>query len=265
MTLPAAFPLSASQINVELGRAGGAAFDIQGAEERLLAQVPAGAISMSNFLGKSKRSVTLVYSSFAGGKVWNSVPLGTHGGVHRNFICIIHGTTASDPGLTPSLLVNGVAATRLSAHSTGDVSPPPATGLAWFEADPTVDVADISATWGGMTNLGIIVLSAFYYTTFVEEEGDGASLGGSDGIVGMATQNDGVIIAGATYGSIQTVTWTEMGASKLTWTLGWAGSTNNSGAVAWLEGQNGSSILYHVNPHPGGQGNYLSAWISIGP
>lgn len=58
MTLQASFPLSASDINVELGRAGGAAFDIQGAEERALAEVPAGAISMSDFLGKALFSVT---------------------------------------------------------------------------------------------------------------------------------------------------------------------------------------------------------------
>jgi hypothetical protein len=58
MALPASFPISASQINVELGRSAGAPFDIQGAEERDLAGVPSGAISMSDFLGKALFSVT---------------------------------------------------------------------------------------------------------------------------------------------------------------------------------------------------------------
>lgn len=53
MTLPCSFPISASQINVELGRAANAAFDMQGASERALAGVPSGAISMSDFLCKS--------------------------------------------------------------------------------------------------------------------------------------------------------------------------------------------------------------------
>ena len=54
MTLPASGPMSASMINVELGRAAGAYFDINGAAERGLAQVPSGAISFSNFYGKTK-------------------------------------------------------------------------------------------------------------------------------------------------------------------------------------------------------------------
>ena len=53
MTLPSSPPISASQINVELGRAPTAFFDINGSQERALAQVPSGPISFSNFLGKS--------------------------------------------------------------------------------------------------------------------------------------------------------------------------------------------------------------------
>lgn len=53
MTLPAAGPISASDINVELGRAATDPFDINGAAERALAGVPAGAISFDDFHGKS--------------------------------------------------------------------------------------------------------------------------------------------------------------------------------------------------------------------
>lgn len=53
MTLPASGVISASDINVELGRAAGAYFDINGTAERTLAGVPSGAISFSSFHGKS--------------------------------------------------------------------------------------------------------------------------------------------------------------------------------------------------------------------
>lgn len=44
---------TASEINLELGRAADAPFSIDGAEERALAQVPSGPISFSDFIGKS--------------------------------------------------------------------------------------------------------------------------------------------------------------------------------------------------------------------
>lgn len=59
MTLQANGQISASDINIELGRAGTATFDIDGAEERALAGVPSGAISLSDFYGKSAASVQL--------------------------------------------------------------------------------------------------------------------------------------------------------------------------------------------------------------
>ena len=53
MTLPTSGFISASMINVELGRAAGAPFSINGAAERALAGVPSGPIMFSNFYGKS--------------------------------------------------------------------------------------------------------------------------------------------------------------------------------------------------------------------
>lgn len=60
MTLPSSFPLSASQINVELGRAPDAPFSITGEAERQLAGIPSGPISFSDFLGKSAQLLTPV-------------------------------------------------------------------------------------------------------------------------------------------------------------------------------------------------------------
>lgn len=53
MTLPSSGPMTAAMINVELGRAANAPFDINGTEERALAEVPSGEISFSDFYGKS--------------------------------------------------------------------------------------------------------------------------------------------------------------------------------------------------------------------
>jgi len=53
MTLPATPPITAQDINVELGRAASAPFSINGAEERALAGIPSGAIAFTDFLGKT--------------------------------------------------------------------------------------------------------------------------------------------------------------------------------------------------------------------
>lgn len=61
MTLPASGPISINDINVELGVAGTTTASLGQASFRALAGVPSGAISMSNFYGKSNR-VALNYT-----------------------------------------------------------------------------------------------------------------------------------------------------------------------------------------------------------
>ena len=53
MALPSSGTITAAMINVELGRVAGAAFSLNGTAERTLAGKPTGAISFSDFLGKS--------------------------------------------------------------------------------------------------------------------------------------------------------------------------------------------------------------------
>lgn len=67
MTLPASGLIDAAAINVELGRASTAAFDINGATERALAGVASGTISFSSFYGKSNAPVLDTQSVTAGG------------------------------------------------------------------------------------------------------------------------------------------------------------------------------------------------------
>lgn len=56
MTLPLSGVMTASMINVELGRASNASFAIGGSEERALAGVPSGTIKFSDFYGKASTS-----------------------------------------------------------------------------------------------------------------------------------------------------------------------------------------------------------------
>ena len=58
MTLQASGEIDIEDINVELGRAAGAAFSFDGAEERALAGVPSGQISLSDFYGKQNFTVS---------------------------------------------------------------------------------------------------------------------------------------------------------------------------------------------------------------
>lgn len=64
MTLPSSGPLAASDINIELGRAGTARFNIGGPQERALAKVPSGPIAFSDFYGKSWLFITTMVSGF---------------------------------------------------------------------------------------------------------------------------------------------------------------------------------------------------------
>jgi hypothetical protein len=57
MALPSSGSITAAQINTELGRAANAAFSMNGPAERALAAKASGAISFSDFLGKSSEIV----------------------------------------------------------------------------------------------------------------------------------------------------------------------------------------------------------------
>jgi hypothetical protein len=90
MPLPPTPPITAQDINVELNRAPTAPFSIIGAEERALAGVPSGAISFTDFLGKSAATVTLSATSFINGTEY---PGGTGLNVEHS---VFSGTAAAE-------------------------------------------------------------------------------------------------------------------------------------------------------------------------
>lgn len=62
--MPISSTPTASEINVELGRAATDPFSIDGAEERALAQVPSGPITFADFIGKSASTPIDSYANY---------------------------------------------------------------------------------------------------------------------------------------------------------------------------------------------------------
>lgn len=61
MALPESGVMTAAMINVELGRAASAAFNLNGEEERSLAEILSGKISFNDFFGKSSSALVSAY------------------------------------------------------------------------------------------------------------------------------------------------------------------------------------------------------------
>lgn len=200
MTLQSSFPLKASDINIELGRAGGAPFDIQGAQERALAQVPSGPISFSNFLGKSTRNIVqtdnrTAFSSQAGAVfTFSAVALSTNGFM---VILVEHGDQDNPPGLTPTCTIDGVAAARYEPHSTG-------TGPALGRAAGTVvfigtaahSTGDVVVTWNANINvLSLVAVNVLGYSSTPSATFGGSSNNGDLGTVTLNMPANGAAIA----------------------------------------------------------------------
>lgn len=101
MTLQSSFPLSASDINEELGRSASASFSMNGAAERWLAEKSSGSYSFSDFLGKTALKVVDEKTGSAGtNHSFSGVNFGTSFSGRR--IAVIFFLAGKASGQTPS-------------------------------------------------------------------------------------------------------------------------------------------------------------------
>lgn len=220
MTLPATFPISANQINVELGRSPNAQFNMLGASERALAGVPSGPISMANFLGKSAVTPVPKEASFlhlgAGVSGLNhtyvGVPFGSPTPSRIVVVCVHWAESAIHRTLTGAF-IGGVPATihAQRGHSGGSTG----FGAAIISANATGGTSgDVTLGFSGSTSqssIGVHRLSGFGGISDVKST---ESAGTTQALpVSVAVPSAGAVIAaysGST-GTVATdVAWTSV-------------------------------------------------------
>lgn len=170
MALPSSFPISVSQINVELGRASTAPFDIQGSAERALAGVPSGPISMSNFLGKSSYTAlsmsfvnSYVISSTSATTISQGVSFGAADPNRRIFVAVSWGSSSKT--FASSATIGGVAATIHNSREVNGGGILVGGGAVISAAVPTGTSGTVAITMsgGGNVKVGFGVYRAISY------------------------------------------------------------------------------------------------------
>jgi hypothetical protein len=258
MTLPASFPLSVSQINVELGRPAGAAFNITGAAERALAGVPSGPISFSDFLGKtnsggSAASVLLLSSGV-------DINSGTANGVSfgdadagRRIVVVIHsdGDGSDYTGIT----IGGVSATihEQRGHFGGGTGLHLAIASAAVPSGTTGTVA-ISGGSAGVSGRRMAVYRLVGYS-FLAAAGNRTVITATAVSADVSTSSGGLIIAGYT-GS------TNHAALEVDWTAGATSEQYDASTIVRRSGAinlNTSSGTTTVTAQPFGTGSVSNA------
>lgn len=208
MTLPSALPISASQINVELTRLGTDPFDIQGMDERALADVLSGPIDMSDFLGKSSFGFTQTDSRLVpSATTFAAVNFGIPHASRKIALIMFHGDAAVAPGYAPTANIDGVAMNRLIAVTTKAGASNDACGCAIFAGNPPNANGTVNVSWNGNA-VSIVVVRMFGYS-IVSPIGYGGAGSGNDGNVNVNLGlNNGIICAYAAGAGLATTNWT---------------------------------------------------------
>lgn len=205
MTLPASFPLSASQINVELGRAPTAPFDIQGAEERELAEVPSGAISFSDFLGKSYfRAEFIGYTpdyTLGTNYTFTAVDIGEAQSNREVFIGVNWAGGAALRGLA-SATIGGVAATIKNQAFISDGVSQSVYAAVIYASIPSGTTADVVLNFGGQIVMAVVAVYAVYGRTGFSDDFTDTYSGANPAVVissNNTISDKGIVIAAATF------------------------------------------------------------------
>lgn len=223
MTLPATPPITAQDINVELGRAASAPFSINGAEERALAGIPAGAIAFTDFLGKSAAmSVTFVDTASGNNNIGSFSINIDIGPSDANKTVFIVGHTNYPGGTSQtgfvSISIDGTPATTQEFASADDGS---SQGLASWIISAEVSTSGVVTVAGTYAPFGVegdTVIASYYTTsdfnvteTLGDARTDASSPYGTQVLIDVAEQ--GWLIAGST-SSIQGVGMSWTGATE---------------------------------------------------
>lgn len=154
--LQSSAPISAQDINEELGRSATAAFDINGTAERALAGKSSGAISFSDFLGKSAQiSDTFTKTSSAS---WSqSINLGTAVTGRRIVVVVFYTFNATSPVTNTGVTIG---TTDVSGDSHGSFAATGDGNAVWIgSGTPTGATATIALTWSAATAGRVVIFS----------------------------------------------------------------------------------------------------------
>lgn len=161
MALPASFPISASEINVELGRAPTATFNMLGAEERELAEVPVGAVSMSDFLGKERFGAEFLasYSDLYTDPItFSTIDIGDAHAERRVFVTVHFFGKSGGVNTLDAATIGGIAATRHAQDGNRNSGTNDTYQTAIISAVvPTGTTADIVLNWSGASSGTVLI------------------------------------------------------------------------------------------------------------
>lgn len=198
MTLPSVPPLSASQINVELGRSANAPFDINRSAERALAQVPSGPISFSDFLGKSAAANYTYLGSYSENTGSFTINLGTSFS-GRSIVLALGWSGTSDSAIA-SASIAGVSASIVQDHIYSSLAAY-SVGAAILTASPSGTTGALSISLPNIIGIEASVWSlksaSVVGTAHKSAQGTGAT--GVSASIQPNTVAGGMIVEGGAY------------------------------------------------------------------
>lgn len=263
MTLQSSPPISAGDINVELGRSRSATFHINGSEERALAGKPSGTISFSDFLGKSRFSISYAGTAETVGTagVVSNVPIGTADSGRRVF-AIVHvvGINGSGPTLN--------AATIGGASATIHVQKAEASSTAVLVAIISANVAsgttatinlNLSGIAPSIASAGAFSVIGYSSSSDTDSGGFNTQTSYNDLSGSLSVDAGGTVILGTTISGAGSIVWSG-GTERYEETVAGGGTAKFSGAMTTgiSAGSRSVGMASSTLPNPGG-----GSWVAL--